>query len=70
MITNGPGTLTEKAIAAMRQAVDRVIADRLDRHQPLIVWLDGAIVHELPRPRTTSKTCSPGKDESSSDELQ
>ncbi len=37
-------SLTEKAVAAMRAAVDRVVEDHRRRGKPLIVWRDGRVV--------------------------
>ena len=40
-------SLTEKAVAAMRAAVDRVVEDHRHRGKPLIIWRDGRVVQEF-----------------------
>lgn len=40
-------SLTEKAVAAMRAAVDRVVEDHRRRGKPLIIWRDGRVVQEF-----------------------
>jgi hypothetical protein len=43
--TSNP-SLTEKAVAAMRAAVARVVEDHRRRGKPLAVWRDGRVVQE------------------------
>jgi hypothetical protein len=40
--------LTEKALAAMRAAVNAVIEDHRRRGKPLVVCRDGKVVYEMP----------------------
>ncbi|MBN1424506.1 hypothetical protein JXA88_08115 [Candidatus Fermentibacteria bacterium] len=44
-------TLTEKAMAAMRAAVDGVIEEHRRRGRPLVIWRDGKVVEEMPPTR-------------------
>lgn len=37
-------TLTQKAVAAMENAVRKVIADHKQRNRPMAVWQDGKVV--------------------------
>lgn len=41
-------TLTEKAVAAMRAAVNAVVEDHRLRGEPLVIWRDGKVVKEMP----------------------
>lgn len=38
--------LTEKAVAAMKQAVALVVEDHRRRGKPLVVWKNGRVVYE------------------------
>jgi len=42
-------TLTQKAVAAMESAIQKVIADHQRRNRPLAVWQDGKVVMLQPR---------------------
>lgn len=44
------GNLTEKAVAALKAAVARVVEDHRRRGAPLAVWRDGKAVWEVPGP--------------------
>ena len=37
-------TLTQKAVAAMENAIRKVVADHKQRNRPLAVWQDGKVV--------------------------
>ena len=37
-------TLTQKAVAAMESAIQKVIADHKQRNRPLAIWQDGKVV--------------------------
>ena len=37
-------TLTEKAVAAMESAIQKVIIDHKQRNRPMAVWQDGKVV--------------------------
>ncbi|MGD9976090.1 MAG: hypothetical protein AB7S77_23790 [Desulfatirhabdiaceae bacterium] len=41
-------SLTQKAVAAMRTAVNRVVEDHRRRGKPLIIWRDGKVVFQHP----------------------
>jgi hypothetical protein len=48
-VTNDPSeldALTEKAVAAMKQAVALVVEDHRRRGKPLVVWKNGRVVYE------------------------
>ncbi len=40
--------LTEKTVAAMKEAVDRVVKDHRLRRKPLAVWRNGEVAREFP----------------------
>jgi len=42
------GSLTDKATAAMQDAIDKVVADHRLRRMPLAVWQDGKVVRIQP----------------------
>ena len=48
MSAGSHATLTEKAVAAMREAVAAVVEDHRRRGRPLAVWRDGKVVMEMP----------------------
>ena len=37
-------TLTQKAVAAMENAIRKVVADHKQRNRPLAVWQDGKVI--------------------------
>jgi hypothetical protein len=43
-------SLTEKAVAAMQCAVNRVIEEHRRRCKPIVVWKDGKVVFQCPAP--------------------
>ena len=47
--TNGDTILLNKAVKAMKAAVQKVIADKKLRGEPLIIWRDGKVVKISPQ---------------------
>ena len=45
-------TMTEKAVAAMKAAVNSVVEDHRRRNRPLSTWRDGKVVYLDPHDRS------------------
>lgn len=61
-------SLTEKATAALKQAVAKVVEDHRRRGAPLAVWRDGKPVWEMPPPADSARE-EPGNYPSNGDSV-